>query len=274
MAEKVTVIISPVVAAYVRPGTTAEQKRAACTGTVSLSAADRLILLLCLVKDSEPAIREIALSSLKEIPKDIITEYLARDDSNPLVIKALSHFCSNFPLPPPPQDTVESVIETDLIDDPDELDSQQEEDDGAVDEEGEAFKSKYKMVQTMGIAEKIKMALSGDKEWRSILIKDANKLISGSVIKNPRITEAEVITIAKGGIQNDEIMRLICANKEWVKIYKIRKALIENSRTPVQNALKYLATMGDKDLASYAKSKNIPTVIATMAKRLLLNKKR
>ena len=136
------------------------------------------------------------------------------------------------------------------------------------------YLSKYKMVQLMGISEKIKMALSGDKEWRSILVKDANKLVSGSVIKNPRITEAEVLTLVKSGIQNDEIMRLICANKEWIKNYNIRKALITNNRTPVQNAMRYLDTMGEKDLASFAKSKNISSVIATMSKRILLNKKK
>lgn len=143
-----------------------------------------------------------------------------------------------------------------------------------IDEQNEEYLSKYKMAQLMGISEKIKMALSGDKEWRSILIKDANKLVSGSVIKNPRITEAEIHTLIKSGVQNDEIMRLICANKEWIKNYKIRKALVENPRTPVQNALRYLATLGVKDIAAYAKSKNISSVISTQAKRLMLSKKR
>lgn len=143
----------------------------------------------------------------------------------------------------------------------------------APDEEGEEFLSKYKMAQTMGIAEKIKMALTGDKEWRSILIKDANKLVSGGVVKNPRITEAEILNLVKSGVQNDEIMRLICANKEWVKNYKIRKALVENPRTPVPNALRFLASLGEKDIAGYAKSKNISSVISTQAKRMLLNKK-
>jgi hypothetical protein len=118
------------------------------------------------------------------------------------------------------------------------------------------------------------MALTGDKEWRSILIKDANKLVSGGVVKNPRITEAEILNLVKTGVQNDEIMRLICSNKEWVKNIKIRKALVENPRTPVPNALRFLATLGEKDIAGYAKSKNLSSVISTQAKRMLLNKKR
>lgn len=149
-----------------------------------------------------------------------------------------------------------------------------EEEDPEDFEEKEEFLSKYKMCQLMGISEKIKMALSGDKEWRSILIKDANKLVSGSVIKNPRLTDGEILTLLKAGVQNDEIMRLICANKEWIKNYLIRKALVENPRTPVPNALRYLSTLGDKDVANYAKSKNISSVVSTQAKRMLLSKKR
>lgn len=149
-----------------------------------------------------------------------------------------------------------------------------EEADGDFDQQGEEFLSKYQMAQIMGIADKIKMALTGDKEWRAILVKDANKLVSGSVVKNPRITEGEILTILKVGVQNDEIIRLICANKEWVKNYKIRKALVDSPKTPLPNALRYLASLSEKDIAGYAKSKNISSVISTQAKRMLLQKKR
>jgi hypothetical protein len=150
----------------------------------------------------------------------------------------------------------------------------QEEDAAEIDEEDEQYLSKYKIALIMGIGEKIKMALTGDKEWRAILIKDANKLVSAGVIKNARITDGEILNILKVGVQNDEIVRLICANKEWVKNYLIRKALITCPKTPLPNALRYLATMNEKDLAGYAKSKNISSVLSTQAKRMILAKKR
>ena len=61
----------------------------------------------------------------------------------------------------------------------------------------------------MSIAEKIKMALIGDKEWRSLLIKESNKLVSTAVIKNPRITDPEVLAIAKSSELNEEVIRLV-----------------------------------------------------------------
>jgi len=143
-----------------------------------------------------------------------------------------------------------------------------------VDENAEEYLSKYKMIQIMGIGEKIKMSLTGDKEWRAILVKDANKLVSAGVLKNPRITEAEVLRIIKMGVQNDEVIRIICANREWIKNYQIRKALIDCPKTPLANSLRYLALLHEKDLASYAKSRNVSSVISTQAKRMILAKQK
>lgn len=271
MAEKIKLTISPAVAAYVRPGTVLEVRLAGCAAAESMAAADRLMLLFCLSKDAEPVVRAAALSSLEGLPAEVIREYRESANPHPLVLDALLFLCRKHPEAPE-----EPMIADD--DEPegeaDRADQEEEPEEIPVKEDDEQFLSKYKLSQLMGIGEKIKMALSGDKEWRSILVKDANKLVSGSVIKNPRITEGEILTLIKAGIQNDEIMRLICANKEWIKSYKMRKALIECNRTLVQNAMRYLGTMGEKDLAYFAKNKNIGSVISSMAKRLLLNKKK
>lgn len=145
---------------------------------------------------------------------------------------------------------------------------------GEPEEETEEHLTKYKLMQQMSIGEKIKMALLGDKEWRSLLIKDTNKLVSTAVLKNPRITDPEVLAIAKSIELNEEIFRLICMNKEWIKIYPIRKALVENSKTPLPKALRYVATLNDKDILALSKSRNISSVIARQAQRIILNKKK
>jgi hypothetical protein len=281
MAEKVKLTISPTVATYVRSGTPLEVRLAGCSAAESMVTTDRMMLLFCLSKDAEPAVRAAALSCLKSVPIEVIKEYMDCANPHPLVLDALYLLCQNYPEASP---DLEAPIIADEDEDEDEDEpgaapdeagqGAESEDEAPVNEIDEQFFSKYKTAQLMGIGEKIKMALSGDKEWRSLLVKDSNRLVSGSVIKNPRITEAEILTLIKAGIQNDEIMRLICANKEWIKSYKIRKALIENNRTPVQNAMRYLGTMGEKDLGYFAKNKNIGSVISTMAKRLLLNKKK
>ena len=63
-------------------------------------------------------------------------------------------------------------------------------------------------------------------------------------------------------------------NKEWIKLYPIRKALVENCKTPLPKALRYLATLNEKDILALAKSKNVASAVARQAQRLALNKKK
>ena len=310
MTEKVRLKISKVVAGYVTPGTTAEVKLQGVGAAAGMAIDDRVTLLCCLMRDSDEVVRQAAMSCFCSLSPDVLLEYLALPAPQPLMLDAMARFHHAVPeitgtllmseaLSPQARQFLQRLVAnaSAVHSQPEtEQTGREEGDDGAVDadgipvdddgaqegdeqeepvcEEDEEFLSKYKMAQVMGIAEKIKMALSGDKEWRAILVKDANKLVSGSVIKNPRITEAEIVTILRAGVQNDEIVRLICANKEWIKSYKIRKALVDNPKTPLPNALRYLSTLPEKDIAGYAKSKNISSVISTQAKRLLLNKKK
>ncbi len=270
MSEKIKLSIPPVVALHVRPGTSLESRLAGCDAADAMEPFERVTLLFCLSKDADPFVRSLALERLRQLSEEVIRSYADSEKSHPLVLESVLNMRAALP----PAWVPEEAAESDMPDDLSEGEGGDPDDDVPVDEEGEQFISKFKISQLMGIGEKIKMALTGDKEWRSILVKDSNKLVSGSVVKNPRMTEGEVLQLIKSGIQNDEIMRLICSNKEWIKSYKIRKSLIENSRTPVQNSMRYLATMSEKDLAGFAKSKNISSVVSTMAKRLLLNKKK
>jgi hypothetical protein len=295
MAEKVTLKLPAAAAALVRGEAPKEERLKAARGEVPLGATDLGTLLLFLSLDADPEVKAAAMRTLRELPADLLMAIVASPSTHPKVLDLLARFhfgngaavdmlLSHPAVDPRTADFLASkgsppVADTPAADPADPAPippGEDEEGDGeaedAIDEEDEEFLSKYKLCQQMGVAEKIKIALTGDKEWRSLLIKDSNKLVSGAVVKNPRITEAEILAIAKSKIQNDEIVRLICMNKEWLKNYQIRKAMVENHKTPLPNALRLMTTLTEKDLAALAKSKNVSTVIATQARRLLLNK--
>jgi len=127
----------------------------------------------------------------------------------------------------------------------------------------------YQKIQMMTVSQKIKLALLGNKEARSVLIRDSNRVVVESVIKSPRITDGEIISITNSRNTSEDILRMIAANREWQKNYRIRQALASNPKTPVPIALKLLETLSKQDLKNLSKSKNISTVVATTAKRLL-----
>jgi hypothetical protein len=149
-------------------------------------------------------------------------------------------------------------------------------DDGGIDEDDfdeieeeiiDEELSKYQISLNLKVADKIKLGLTGDKEWRSLLIKDANKLVQGAVLKNPRISDGEVMMVAKNKQSSDEMIRLILLNKDWMKLYEIKKALVFHPRTPLPKALRLVGFLTLKDLKDLARSRNVQTVISSSARK-------
>ncbi len=150
--------------------------------------------------------------------------------------------------------------------------SDSEEEEGEPEEEINL--SKYQKALEMPVSEKIKTAMTGDKEWRGIFTKDANKLVSSAVLKNPRITDGEILALSKSKSATDDQIRLITLNREWVKKYEIKKALIYHPRTPLPNALRYMNIMNDKDLKKLTQSRGVSAVLVNNARRILVIKEK
>lgn len=145
-------------------------------------------------------------------------------------------------------------------------------DQAETEEQGEEDLSKQQQLQEMAVAEKIKMALTGDKEWRTLLLREANKQVNTAALKNPRITEGEVVAVAKNRSSNEEQIRLILLNRDWVKLYEIKKALVAHPRTPLQTAIRYMSFLSERDLKDLSRSRNVTQAITNNARRMLMTK--
>ena len=130
-----------------------------------------------------------------------------------------------------------------------------------------------KMIQTMTIGEKIKFAMTGNKEARGIFLKEANKMIIAATLKNPRITEDEIMQLALTKGTSDDTLRQISRGKEWMKNYQIKYALVTNAKTPITISMSLINQLYLHDLKKLAKSKSIPSVIAATAKKVSQTKK-
>ena len=132
--------------------------------------------------------------------------------------------------------------------------------------------SKHQLALEMKVSDKIKMAMTGDKEWRNILIKDPNKLVHGAVLKNGRMTEAEVVTVARSKTSSDELIRLILLNRDWMKNSEIRKALALHPKTPLPRALRFVSELPLNDLKKLMKSRSVSNAISTTARKEVENR--
>lgn len=130
----------------------------------------------------------------------------------------------------------------------------------------------FATVQKMNVMQKIKIARSGGKEARSLLVKDRNKVVAISVMANPKMTDTEVVAIAQSRGVSDEILRLITVNREWTKSYQVKLALATNPKSPQSIATKFLNYLQDKDLKIIMKSKDVPSAVSVHARRILTKK--
>lgn len=148
-----------------------------------------------------------------------------------------------------------------------------------IEENGEEKSEKkheslYSKVMEMSVGDKIKLATLGNKEARSLLIKDANKVVIQAVINSPRLTDEEAISYASNRNYSKEVPRLIAVKKEFLKNYNVKLALVNNAKTPVPTALKLLSFIREKDLRKISKSKDVSSVIARTAMKMLSSRGR
>jgi hypothetical protein len=128
------------------------------------------------------------------------------------------------------------------------------------------------MVKRMTLTEKMRFAAKCSKEGRTLLIHDPNRGVQLAIVSNPRITEDEVAVIAWSKGTDEEALRQIANNGQWVKHYPVRLGLAWNPKTPLTISAKLLNTLMPDDLSKIAKSKDIPIAVAHAARRLILRK--
>lgn len=130
----------------------------------------------------------------------------------------------------------------------------------------------YTAIQSMTVMMKVKLARMGGKEARTLLLRDRNKIVCTAVIMSPKITETEVVAISKNRSAPEDVLRLIANNRDWTKTYQVKLALTGNPKTPQAAAMKFLNYLQDRDLKNLMKSRDVPSVISTQARKTLEKK--
>lgn len=143
--------------------------------------------------------------------------------------------------------------------------------DGERRDKGEVSAERVSLIRRimfMNARDRMKLAMKGDREARSILIRDSNKVVCSAVVKNPRITEQEVENISAMRTVSDEVLRLISMNRAWARAYTIIHNLARNPRTPIPTAMNILPRIRTKDLHQLTQNRNVSEAVRRQAYRL------
>jgi hypothetical protein len=127
-------------------------------------------------------------------------------------------------------------------------------------------------VMRMSVAEKIKLATLGNKEARTLLLRDANKLVSMAAATSPRITDGEILGLANSRTVSSDVLRYIYSNREFTRTYVIKISLVKNPKVPLPTALKMMYTLQEKDIKELSRDRNVPQTIQSQAKAFIMKK--
>lgn len=137
----------------------------------------------------------------------------------------------------------------------------------------ERFMTVQMKIAQMTVSQRIRCAMLGSTTERGLLIRDRNRLVAVAAIKSPLTQENEVMRVAASRNVNDDVLRVIASNREWVGKHQIKLALVMNPRTPFIHVMKLIPHLREAELKALAKSKNVPGNVATAARQQLLRKK-
>lgn len=127
-------------------------------------------------------------------------------------------------------------------------------------------------VARMTVVEKIKAALTGNLETRSLLIRDSNKIVSRAVLQSPKISDTEAEGYAAAKNVSEEVLRLLALNRKFMRSYVVMRALANNPRTPIDVTVPLIRRMNDRDLKGLALNRNVPEVIRSLAIKAIKQK--
>ena len=144
---------------------------------------------------------------------------------------------------------------------------------GELTEEGDEISgeriSMINRILRMGMKDRVKLAMKGDREARNILIRDPNRVVSQAVVNNPRITDQEVEKIAAMRSVPEDVLRQIAINRKWARNYNTAHNLARNPRTPIANVIGILVRLQMKDLNALTKNRNVPDAVRRHSLRLV-----
>ena len=135
-------------------------------------------------------------------------------------------------------------------------------------EEAQHRLTRSQIIDRMNAPQRVRLALMGSREDRSILLRDTRRIVYMSVIKSPKMSLGEVGSIASSKSMPDEIIGYIAQRRDWIRYYPIVVALVNNPKCPLSESVGMMRQLRLNDLKNLQRSKSIPAQLARQAQML------
>jgi hypothetical protein len=246
---------SPLVDFFRRGEVARDVRLLAAQGALAPRAQEQLALLVLLADDPDPEIARATQATLDTLPIEPLTAFLARAE----VPREMRTFFAGRGI-----DVPEGNLPSAGDEDAPLLDTLAE-----IPEEPGPADPEHKMLSSLPVLERMKLAMKGTREQRAQLVRDSNKLVSAAVLSSPKVNEAEIEAFTKMGNVGEDVLRIIGQNRAWTKNYGIVLGLCRHPKTPPAIAMSFVQRLSEKDLKAIATDRNAKEGLRLLAKKMI-----
>jgi hypothetical protein len=136
-------------------------------------------------------------------------------------------------------------------------------------EEQESEKvSTIQKISRLTVGLRVQLAMKGNRDERSILIRDGARIVSSAVLESPKLTDAEVDAFAALKNVGENVLRGIGTKRKFLKRYSVIRTLTNNPKTPVDLALHLVPRLMVNDLKNLCRNRDVSETIVKLAVKL------
>jgi len=247
---------SPLIDCFRRGEAARDVRLQAAHGILSPRAHEQVALLVLLSDDPDPDVARTAAATIGGLPVEALRAFLARAET-PAEIREF--FAARGIEPAPPQSASGASDPNEPL-----LDAGSGSSSTAGDEQDP------KVLSSLPIVERMKLAMKGSREQRAQLIRDSNRMVATAVLSSPKLTDAEVEAFTKMGNVSEDVLRIIGMNRGWLKNYGVMLGLVKNPKTPPAISMQLLNRLNERDVKMLAVDRNIPEALRMVARKLMV----
>lgn len=127
-------------------------------------------------------------------------------------------------------------------------------------------------INRLDVKGRIQLALKGNKEERSILVRDGTKVVALAVLEAPKLSDGEVEKIASQKNVLEAVLRQIPLKRRFMKNYIVVRNLVANPRTPLDLGLGLMKNLLVQDLKNLSNNKEVSETIRKLATKMYKQK--
>lgn len=127
-------------------------------------------------------------------------------------------------------------------------------------------------INKLDVKGRIQLALKGNKEERSLLIRDGSKVVALAVLEAPKITDGEVERFALQKNVLEAVLRQIPLKRRFMKNYIVVRNLVANPRTPLDLGLGLMKHLLAQDLKNISANKEVSETVRKLALKMYKQK--